>query len=208
MSRAAIVRIFVFALTALAIATGIFIAVLLWAPRPEDTTDPSIFAGDGASIDYCDMPALSGDGSKADDIPKAFTPGCGWKIFPKPILAGCTEPLSPGAPDLRGLWIGYAGAIGHVERIEQCGDRVVVTSSGIIHDMRADGTLAKGANDINPNGCFRIWAAATYADGALVLRPLGQSLITVARHIEDGELVWRYPSQGITRMKRICRLPD
>jgi len=32
---------------------------------------------------------------------------------------------------------------GHVERIEQCGDRVCITSSGVIHDMRADGTVER-----------------------------------------------------------------
>ena len=48
--------------------------------------------------------------------------------WPEPILAACTEPLPEGVPDLRGLW----ADAGHVERIEQCGERVVVTSSGII----------------------------------------------------------------------------
>lgn len=208
MNARGIVRIFVFSVTALALAAGVFVAGVLWFPRPENTTDPAIFTLDGASVDYCDLPMLTGDGMSADDIPKAYTPGCGWEMFPMPVLAACTEPLSPGAADLRGLWQAYDGAIGHVERIEQCGDRVVVTAGTIIHDMRSDGTLQNGANDINPNGCFRIRAAADYIDGALVLRPFGQSFVTVTRRIEDDELVWEYPSIGVTRMKRICTLPE
>ena len=30
--------------------------------------------------------------------------------------------------------IGVTGRVSHVERVEQCGSRVVVTASGIIHD--------------------------------------------------------------------------
>ena len=35
----------------------------------------------------------------------------------------------------------------HVERIEQCGERVVVTSSGIIHDMGPNATGGLNSND-------------------------------------------------------------
>lgn len=57
-----------------------------------------------------------------------------------PILEGCTEPLAEGVVDLRGLWQGRAGDRVHVERIEQCGNRTVVTTSGIVHDFVTDGT--------------------------------------------------------------------
>ncbi len=41
----------------------------------------------------------------ADDIPVAHTPPRGYRDrFPAPVLATCTEPLAPGAPDLRGVW--------------------------------------------------------------------------------------------------------
>ena len=44
-------------------------------------------------------------GLTADDIPIAYTPPGGYReVFPEPVLAGCTEPLVAGAPDLRGLW--------------------------------------------------------------------------------------------------------
>ena len=79
--------------------------------------------------------------------------------MPAPVLATCTEPLVEGAPDLAGLWevveveaegavVADHPAIGAVQRIEQCGDRLVVTASGIIHDMRVDGTEENGVHDV------------------------------------------------------------
>ena len=43
-----------------------------------------------------------------------------------PVLASCTEPLAPDVVDMRGLWLARTGAVGHIERIEQCGNRTVV----------------------------------------------------------------------------------
>src|SRR5204863_159313 len=44
-------------------------------------------------------------GRSVDDIPVAHTPPGGYgDAFPGPILAGCSDPLVDGAPDLRGLW--------------------------------------------------------------------------------------------------------
>jgi len=94
------------------------------------------------------------DVASADEIPVAHTPTGGYgDAFPAPVLAGCTEPLVEGAPDLRGHWkvveVEVDGAkdpnhpvLGHEQRIEQCGNRLVVTAAGIIHDMRCDGTDA------------------------------------------------------------------
>ena len=84
----------------------------------------------------------------ASDIPVARTPPGFWKTFPAPVLARCTEPLAPGAPDLRGVWTGDNDGKTHVERIQQCGDRVVIEGGGVTHDMRADGILAHGVDDI------------------------------------------------------------
>src|SRR5438874_13021165 len=97
---------------------------------------------------------------RAGEISVAHTPEGGWQgAMPPPILAGCSEPLVADAPDLRGPWEAYrveqAGKMlddhplnRHVERIEQCGDRVVITAGRSIHDMRADGTLAHGVDDV------------------------------------------------------------
>ena len=92
---------------------GIFLflvaSLLIYAfllPRPLDTTDPSIFLKDGKIVDYCNLPKLDGSAKKADDIPKAYTPGCGYSQVPMPILAECSEPLAEGIVDMRGLWHG------------------------------------------------------------------------------------------------------
>jgi len=182
------------------------IAVLKNLPRPADTTEARVFSGDGAQIDYCDLRELDGSGRRADEIPVAYTPGCGWDTFPMPVLADCGEPLASGASDLRGLWLAYSGAEGHVERIEQCGDRVVVTSAGVIHDIRTDGTLAGGANDVGP-GCLRIRAAGEWVEGRFHLRPFGGPFALVKRRLEGDELVWDYPALGTVRMRRICQVP-
>ena len=61
---------------------------------------------------------------------------------PDRVMAGCTEPLPPGVPDLRGVWEVYEGRMkGHVERIEQAGNRICITTGGLVHDMYCDGTL-------------------------------------------------------------------
>jgi hypothetical protein len=80
----------------------------------------------------------------AADIAVVYTPAGGYgDKMPPPILAGCNEPLSDGAPDLRGLWQVVGPEIdgetvpntGQVRRIEQAGNRIVITSGGVIHDM-------------------------------------------------------------------------
>ena len=139
----------------------------------------------------------------ADDIPVAHTPKGYWQTMPPPILADCTEPLAPGIPDLRGLWRAYEGMVGHVERIEQCGNRVIVVASGIIHDMRADGTLENGVNDVGPRGENKISVAAEFVNGSLDLRPNGGPVM-VRRYLDGDELVWVYGNQT----SRLRRIPD
>ena len=56
--------------------------------------------------------------------------------------------LAEGVVDMRGLWHGVSGRIGHLERIEQCGNRVVVTAYRTIHDFRVDSTLKNRARDV------------------------------------------------------------
>lgn len=149
---------------------------------------------------------------RADDIPVAHTPEGFWHDqMPPPVLAACEEPLAEGAPDLRGLWQAFAVEVNgqpvadlrHVERIEQCGDRVVITSSGIIHDMRADGTLEHGVNDVAARSGQPISVAASFEQGKLVLRPFGGP-VAVTRELDGDVLVWRLlPFSRVTRMRRI-----
>jgi hypothetical protein len=133
------------------------------------------------------------------------------------VLAGCTEPLVEGAPDLRGWWevtdVVANGApapdhpmVGVCQRIEQCGDRVVVTGGGVVHDMRADGTEAAGVNDVAEfDYTTPITVVATFEDGVHVLRPVGMP-VEVTRAIDAGELVWDYA--GIATRSRYLGPPD
>jgi hypothetical protein len=130
---------------------------------------------------------------KAVDIPVAHTPPGGYRDFPQPVLAGCDEPITPGAPDLRGVWQAYRGPLkGHIERVEQAGNRVVITAGGIIHDMYADGTLEGGVNDVHVNKTDRISVAARFEDGRLNLYPGGRRVALVTRYRNGDEMVWRY----------------
>ncbi len=127
-------------LISLAVILPAVMIALLWlaffSPRPPLTTDAATLAGDGSTLDYCRLPELDGTGKNARDIAKGNTPGCAYSHFPLPILADCTEPLPPEADDIRGLWRGVAGdKIGHVERVEQCGHRTVITAGGLFTIM-------------------------------------------------------------------------
>ncbi|MCP3992659.1 MAG: hypothetical protein GY929_00950 [Actinomycetia bacterium] len=143
-----------------------------------------------------------------DSIPVAFTPAGGWSDWPRPILAGCNEPRPDGAPDLDGFWqtieasidgevVPEHPALGGIQRIEQAGDRVIVTAAGIIHDMRCDGTLDHGVHDVAEfDMSTEIHVIANYEDGVHVLRPqgldLGSGPIEVHRWREGEYLMWRY----------------
>jgi hypothetical protein len=153
-------------------------------------------------------------------IPVAHTPPGGWRDhMPPPILAGCTDPLLAGAPDLRGLWqvvsvdvdgqlVEEHPVLAHVERIEQCADRVVVTSAGIIHDMRADGTVENGVHDVMQiDFSTPVQVVATFESGVLVLRPVGLPGIEVTRWRHGDQMVWSYGGAFVARLERIGRGP-
>lgn len=151
---------------------------------------------------------------RADDIPVAYTPAGGWTgEMPAPVLAACTEPLVAGAPDMRGLWqvvsVSVNGVdepdhrvVGSRQRIEQCGDRLVVTAGGIVHDMRCDGTMTGAVDDVAEfDKTTRIKVVASYEDGVHVLRPQGIP-VEVRRRLDGDELVWDYV--GLTaRLRRV-----
>jgi hypothetical protein len=189
-----------------------------FSPRPPLTTDAATLAGDGSLIDYCRLPALDGTGKRASEIPKGNTPGCAYTHFPLPILAQCTQPLIEGADDLRGLWMGVTGRhIGHVERVEQCGDRTVITSSGIIHDYGANSTGGLNTNDTEgmvmfslgaKEYCPRTSAAMIWQDKKLNFHLFGWGPVVVRRYREGAQLVWEYADGSKTHMDRICDLPE
>ena len=190
----------------LLILCAALVYLMLW-PRPHDTTAPWVFSGDGAALNYCDPPELDGIGPSADDIPKAYTPNCGYTQMPMPVLQDCREPLSPGVPDMRGLWLAESGFVRHVERIEQCGNRMVVTTAGIIHDFRMDGTLKNGARDIQ-SACTN-FASAIHVDkeSKVVFRPF-DLFDTVSRHLDGENMVFTFVNGLETRMSRACYLPE
>ena len=197
---------------------------LYFSERLALMTDPATLAGDGSVINYCELPELDGSGRMATDIPKGNTPGCGYEHFPLPILAGCTEPLPEGADDIRGLWIGVKGGhVGHVERVEQCGSRVVVTTAGIIHDggpnANAD-TNGLNSNDVEGSvllvaggkeHCARTSASMAWDNKVLNFSAFGFGPVVVKRYLERGpegeQLVWEYIDGSKTYMDRLCQLP-
>jgi len=151
----------------------------------------------------------------ASAIPVAHTPAGGYgTTMPPPVLTTCTEPLAAGAADLRGMWKAVvvevggqpapAGhkAYGHVERIEQCGDRIVITAGGVVHDMRCDGTVENGVHDVaEADYTTPISVVCTFENGVHTLRPAGLP-VEVKRHLDGDQLVWEY--LGFTaRLERV-----
>lgn len=152
-------------------------------------------------------------------VPVAHTPPGGYAAeFPAEALAGCEEALVDGAPDLRGLWIVVSVEVngtaepahrvmGHVQRIEQAGDRIVITGGGVIHDMRCDGTAENGVNDVAERDfTTRISVVATYENGVHVLRPVGIP-IEVTRRRDSAQMVWGYVG-FVARLDRIGDVSD
>ena len=191
---------------------------MFFSARPPLTTDPATLAGDGSRLNYCALPELDGSGKDAKDIPKGNTPGCGYEHFPLPILAGCTEPLPEGAADIRGLWIGVKGGhVGHVERVEQCGSRTVITSAGIIHDYGPNSSAGLNTDDTegsvlftidNKEYCGRTSASMIWNDEVLDFHVFGWGPVVVKRYLEGDQLVWEYADGSTTHMNRICTLPE
>jgi len=199
-----------------------FFAFVFWlaffSARPPLMIEPATLAGDGSTIDYCELPPLDGQGKEAKDIPKGNTPGCGYDHFPLPILAECTEPLPEDASDIRGLWIGVEGGhTGHVERVEQCGRRVVVTAAGIIHDGGPNSTGGETSNDTEGSVvftigdreyCARSTASMIWNKGVLDFHVFGWGPVVVKRYLDGEQLIWEYADGSTTRMDRLCTLPE
>lgn len=172
------------------------------------------------------LPSVPGETRRAGEIPVAHTPPGGYgAMLPGPVLAGCSEPLVAGAPDLRGLCqvteVEVNGAPAprthpayqHVERVEQCGDRIVITGGGVIHDMRCDGIADHGVHDVAARDFkTRITVVSTYEHGVHMLRPVGLRArlmglfgggrIEITRRRDGADMIWSYV--GFTaRLRRI-----
>lgn len=194
-----------------------FFWLMFFSSRPPLATDPATLAGDGSTINYCELPLLDGSGEMAADIPKGNTPGCAYTHFPLPILAQCTEPLPEGVADIRGLWLGVSGKVGHLERVEQCGRRVVITAAGIIHDGGPNSTGGINSNDTegsvlftlgDKEYCGRTSASMTWNNEVLDFHAFGWGPRVVRRFLEGEQLVWEYLDGSTTHMERLCSLPQ
>ncbi|MEE2776637.1 MAG: hypothetical protein VYE73_07730 [Acidobacteriota bacterium] len=104
-----------------------------------------------------------------------------------------------------------------MERIEQCGTRTVVTSGGLIHDSGPNSTGGLTTNDTegavlftlgDREYCPRTSAGMYWNDGVLDFRVFGWGPVVVRRYPDGEHLVWEYVDGSVTRMERICRLPE
>lgn len=159
--------------------------------------------------DY-EIPDLDGSGPKVPEIPLDSTAAdASWNGWPPRTLDGCREPLVDDAADMRGVWECYEGRMkGHVERVEQAGNRVTITTGGLVHDMFCDGTLENGVDDTAGIGGRRIRVAATWENGVHKLRPFNKKVVAVTRRIdaETGDLLWRYGPYK-NRLRRLTEPP-
>ena len=151
------------------------------------------------------------------EIPKAFTPVGGYgDQMPAPVLANCADALEKDVPDFRGLWraidVRVNGEVApaqlkvwqHLERIEQAGNRVVITAGGVVHDMYADGTFENGVNDVMAADFkTQISVAATFENDVLVLRPRGLDGVEIKRWLEGEHLIWEYSTFFTVRLERL-----
>ena len=151
------------------------------------------------------------------EIPKSFTPAGGYGTeMPAPVLAGCTDALAENIPDFRGLWraidVRVDGVVApptlkvwqHVERIEQAGNRVVITAGGVVHDMYADGTFENGVNDVmGADFVTPISVSATFEKDVLVLRPRGLEGVEIKRWFDGEHLMWEYSTAFLVRLERV-----
>ena len=182
-------------------------AILRQVVSRPDNDELAAYARPHDPADY-ERPDLDGSGPKATDIPLDSTkPDASWEVWPERTLEGCREPLAPGVPDMRGVWECYEGRMkGHVERVEQAGNRIVISTGGLVHDMFCDGTLENGVDDVAGIGGQRIRVAATFEDGVHKLRPFAKKVVAVTRKLDGDEMVWRYgPTRN--RLRRLTEPP-
>lgn len=92
-----------------------------------------------------------------------------------------------------------------------------MTSSGIIHDYGPNNTLGENTNDTEESVAFRIGgkpycprtsASMIWNRGILEFHALGWGPVVVRRYRDGEQLVWEYIDGSVTRMNRICNLPE
>ena len=171
----------------------------------------------------------------AADIPRANTPapgtwpqsnttGCGFTGLPvSGVLAACTEPLHPDAPDMAGYWRNRATSEID-ERVEQCGSRWIDVSKPVVHDFpECTGVIGDGLGcqdyagpDIIGKGglCSPIVVACKFErdeEGNRCVNLYAPNPVTgdpakvVSRCVEpDGSMTWVHPLAGTVRYDRVA----
>lgn len=161
----------------------------------------------------------------AADIPRVNTPIVPFSYgesYPAPFYEDCTTPLADGVPDLRGDWVETTVTINgveiaaqpnpHRERIEQCGNRILIVSNGVLHEVfDADSTMFNGVNDVTPAG-QPFHATGQFEENTFILKPVftdtNQVVIDITRELiqdDGGNDVIKFfnPMLGTTRYLRI-----
>ena len=138
--------------------------------------------------------------------------------YPEPYYSDCTTPIESGVPDLRGEWIEAAVTLNgveiaaqpilHHERIEQCGNRILIASGGVLHEVfEADNTLFNGVNDVDSTG-LPAHFTGSFEDDVFFLTPIipgdtvpGPSITREIIQDDGGQKVLKLfqPASGTTR---------
>ena len=92
-----------------------------------------------------------------------------------------------------------------MERVEQCGSRVVVTAAGLIHDSGPNSTGGLNTNDTEGSVLFTLGGEE---DQILNFSALGWGPRAVRRYRDGDQLIWEYVDGSVTRMERLCMLPE
>ena len=104
-----------------------------------------------------------------------------------------------------------------MERVEQCGSRVVVTAAGLIHDYGPNSTGGLNTNDTEGSvlftlggkeHCMRTSASMIWEDKILNFYAFGWGPRAVRRYRDGDQLIWEYVDGSVTRMERLCMLPE
>jgi hypothetical protein len=89
--------------------------------------------------------------------------------------------------------------------------------SGIIHDHGPNSTAGQNTNDTEGavlfvigerEYCPRTSASMIWNEGVLDFHAFGWGPVVVRRYLEGERLVWEYADGSVTKMERICELPE
>jgi hypothetical protein len=163
----------------------------------------------------------------ASELPRVNTPvmpfGYG-TTYPDYFYTDCTTAISTGIPDFQGDWAETTVTIdgteypaettnAYSERIEQCGDRILIVSSSVLHEVFiADESMFNGVNDANPMG-QPVHSVGKIDGSILVLTPkpplqLGLTLPDVTRELlqdDNGQDVLKFFNFQLDRIVYMTR---